>query len=86
VDALASAPEAVTARAVRRLWREATGSRRGLEAHHVAAVVRLFGRGRPGRVSLPGGRVAEVRRGALRITTPVEKPAVSPRGGAGELL
>jgi tRNA(Ile)-lysidine synthase len=67
VDRLAAAPGAVRARALRRLWREATGSRRGLAAHHVEAVVRLLGRGRPGRVSLPGGRIAVVEGGLVRI-------------------
>jgi tRNA(Ile)-lysidine synthase len=67
VDELLAAPSAVRARAVRRLWLAATGSRRGLERHHVEAIVRLFRRGRPGRVSLPGGRVASVARGTVRL-------------------
>jgi tRNA(Ile)-lysidine synthase len=67
VGELRAAPRAVRTRAIRRLWREATGSRRGLEAHHVDAIGRLFGRGRPGRISLPGGLDASVRGGVLRI-------------------
>jgi tRNA(Ile)-lysidine synthase len=70
VDALLAVPAAVRARAVRRAWSNATGSRRGLAAHHVAAIVRLFRRGRPGRVSLPGGLVATVSRGRLRFARP----------------
>jgi tRNA(Ile)-lysidine synthase len=64
---LLSVPRAVRSRAVRRLWREATGSRRELTAAHVDAILRLVTRGGSGRVSLPGGRVAEVRSGAVRI-------------------
>ena len=66
-EALEGAPVAVTSRIVRRLWREATGSRRGLGADHVAAVLRLLERPKPGRVSLPGGWVASVRGGVLRV-------------------
>ncbi|HET7753618.1 MAG TPA: tRNA lysidine(34) synthetase TilS [Anaeromyxobacteraceae bacterium] len=66
---LDGAPLAVRARVVRRLWRDATGSRRSLDAGHVSAVLRLLDRPGPGSVSLPGGRVAAVRRGELRIKT-----------------
>jgi tRNA(Ile)-lysidine synthase len=65
--ALEGVPGAVQSRMVRRLWREATGSRRSLGAHHVAAVLRLLRRLGPGKVSLPGGRIAAVRRGVLRV-------------------
>jgi tRNA(Ile)-lysidine synthase len=64
---LEDVPRAIRTRMVRRLWRDATGSRRSLGAGHVADVLRLLERPGPGRVSLPGGRVAEVRRGILRI-------------------
>lgn len=67
---LRGAPHAVRARLVRRLWRDATGSRLGLGAGHVAAVLRLVERTGPGKVSLPGGRVASMTRGILRITPP----------------
>jgi tRNA(Ile)-lysidine synthase len=67
---LSSAPPAVRRRLVRRLWREATGTRFGLSAGHVAAVLRLVGRDRPGKVSLPGGLVASVARGTLTIAPP----------------
>jgi tRNA(Ile)-lysidine synthase len=65
--AMGGAPLAVRTRVVRRLWREVTGSRRRLDSGHVAAVLRLLDRTGPGRVSLPGGRIASVRRGVLRI-------------------
>ncbi len=60
VDAarLARASPAVGRRVVRRLWRAASGSRRGLEAVHVSAVLRLVRLGRAGPVALPGGRAA----------------------------
>jgi tRNA(Ile)-lysidine synthase len=64
---LERAPLAVRTRVVRRLWRAAAGSRRGLAAHHVASVLKLLDRQAPGRVSLPGGRVATFRRGVLRV-------------------
>ena len=67
VEELLGAPRAVRTRAVRRLWRGATGSRRGLTAQHVGAVLRLLGRGRPGRVSLPGGRIARVAGGVVSL-------------------
>ncbi|WP_248344806.1 tRNA lysidine(34) synthetase TilS [Anaeromyxobacter paludicola] len=51
-------PLAVRRRAVRRLWKAATGSRRGLSASHVEAVLGLFDRAGPGRISLPGDREA----------------------------
>jgi tRNA(Ile)-lysidine synthase len=55
---LARAPPAVGRRAIRRLWRATSGSRRGLEAVHVSAVLRLVRLGRAGPVALPGGRAA----------------------------
>jgi tRNA(Ile)-lysidine synthase len=67
---LRGAPPAVRTRVIRRLWRDATGSRLGLAANHVAAILRLVERARPGKVSLPGGLVASVARGSLRIAPP----------------
>jgi tRNA(Ile)-lysidine synthase len=64
---VARAPLAVQRRVVRRLWRAATGARRGLDAGHVAAVLRLVARGRPGRAALPGGREARFAYGRLTL-------------------
>lgn len=77
-------PVAVRRRAVRRLWRNATGSARGLEAGHVEAVLALLGRGRPGAAALPGGRVARCRYGRLEILLPPRPaPEVEPVVVAG---
>lgn len=83
-----AAPVALRRRAVRALWREATGSRRGLAAGHVEAVLQLAARGRPAgaRVALPGGREARVEGGELvvgppRVPAPVQAPVVA--GGPG---
>jgi tRNA(Ile)-lysidine synthase len=65
VDALLASPAAVRRRVVRRLWKASTGSRRGLTADHVEAVLRLLRRPRPGRISLPGGFEARVGDGRL---------------------
>jgi tRNA(Ile)-lysidine synthase len=75
VTALGREPVAVRRRVVRRLWRNSTGSGRGLEAGHVEAVLALLGRGRPGASALPGGRVARCRYGRLEILRP---PAPAP--------
>lgn len=71
VARLRRAPLAVQRRAVRRLWRGATGSRRALEAIHVQAILRLLEPGRTGPVALPGGRAAwcELGRLSLGVTT-----------------
>jgi tRNA(Ile)-lysidine synthase len=67
VAALLDEPVAVRRRAVRGLWRRATGRRGGLEAGHVESVLALLGRGRPGRAPLPRGFEACVRYGELLI-------------------
>jgi tRNA(Ile)-lysidine synthase len=67
VEALLAAAAAVRRRVVRRLWKAATGSRRGLTAEHVASVLRLLRRPRPGRISLPGGVEARVAGGRLEM-------------------
>lgn len=79
VAALRREPVAVRRRVVRRLWRNAAGSARGLEAGHVEAVLALLERGRPGAVQLPGGRVARCRYGRLELGVPSRPaPAVAP--------
>jgi tRNA(Ile)-lysidine synthase len=84
VATLAGEPLAVRRRVVRRLWRNATGRTAGLEAQHVEAVLALARRVGPGVVTLPGGRAAGCRYGALRVgeaepaarpVPPVEVPA-----------
>jgi len=67
---LARAPVAVRRRAVRLLWRGATGSRKGLAAEQVEAVLRLLARPGGGRISLPGGRQARVAGGRLEVGWP----------------
>jgi tRNA(Ile)-lysidine synthase len=69
VAALRGAPLAVRRRAVRRLWREATG-RASLDARHVEAVLALVRRERPGRAALPGGLEARCRYGRLELARP----------------
>jgi tRNA(Ile)-lysidine synthase len=77
-------PLAVRRRMVRRLWRNATGSSRALEAGHVEAVLALLGRGRPGSVALPGGRLARCRYGRLEVVLPpAPAPVVRPVPVAG---
>jgi len=73
---LAAAPLAVQRRAVRLLWRGATGSRRGLEAARVEAVLRLLVRPGEGRISLPGGLEARAVDGRLEVGPP--QPAAEP--------
>jgi tRNA(Ile)-lysidine synthase len=75
VAALLGVPRAVRRRAIRRLWRAATGSRRDLGAEHVDAVAGLLRRKPPGRVALPRGLEARVAYGLLEIATPVAAPA-----------
>lgn len=82
--ALRREPLAVRRRVVRRLWRKAAGPGRSLEARHVEAVLALLGRGRPGVVALPGGRLARCRYGRLEIVRPPAAPAaVAPVSVAG---
>jgi len=64
---LLAAPVAVRRRAVRHLWRTATGRRSGLEARHVEAVLALLARRSPVRVALPLDHEAVVRYGALSV-------------------
>ncbi len=79
VAALRRERVAVRRRVVRRLWRNATGSGRALEASHVEAVLALLERGRPGASALPGGRVARCRYGRLEILRPAPpRPAIRP--------
>jgi len=73
---LAAAPAAVQRRAVRLLWRAATGSRRGLEAARVEAVLHLLARPGEGRVSLSGGLEARASGDRLEIGPP--QPAAEP--------
>ncbi len=73
---LAAEPLAVRRRAVRRLWRNASGSAAGLDASHVEAVLALARRGRPGRAALPRGVEARARYGRLELA-PAE-PAPGP--------
>ncbi|ABC81267.1 tRNA lysidine(34) synthetase TilS [Anaeromyxobacter dehalogenans] len=73
--ALRGEPIAVRRRVVRRLWRAATGSGRALEARHVAAVLALLRRGRPGETALPGGRRARCRYGRLELLAGPGAPA-----------
>jgi tRNA(Ile)-lysidine synthase len=75
VAALRREPLAVRRRMVRRLWRNATGSGRALEAGHVEAALALLERARPGAAALPGGMVARCRYGRLEVLRP---PAPSP--------
>ncbi|HET8538270.1 MAG TPA: tRNA lysidine(34) synthetase TilS [Anaeromyxobacter sp.] len=64
---LAAEPSAVRRRVVRRLWRNASGSAAGLDAAHVAAVLALARRRRPGRAALPDGIEARARYGRLEL-------------------
>ena len=67
VAALGGQPAAVGRRVVRRLWLSAHGSRRGLEARHVEAVLRLARSRAPRRIALPSGLEARVGYGFLEI-------------------
>jgi tRNA(Ile)-lysidine synthase len=69
---------AVRRRAFRRLWRTATGSRRGLDADHVEAVMRHLRAPHPKRISLPGGREARMGRGILEVVLPEPRTAPLP--------
>ena len=67
VEALLREPIAIQRRAVRSLWRRATGRQAGLEAHHVESVLSLLGRRAPARARLPGGFEASVRYGGVEV-------------------
>ncbi len=67
VGPLRAAPLAVRRRALRRLWRASTGSRRGLGAEHVESLVALLRRRAPGSIDLPGGVVAKVAYGRIEL-------------------
>jgi tRNA(Ile)-lysidine synthase len=85
-DALLAEPPAVRRRAVRRLWREAAGRARGLEAAHVEAVLRLLRRAGPGRVTLPLGfeaRISGARLEVRRTPAPAIAPAPAEIAGPG---
>jgi tRNA(Ile)-lysidine synthase len=80
VGALRRAAPAVAARAVRRLWRAASGSRRGLGHPHVAAVLAAAGRGAPASAALPLGIEARAAYGLLRLgPAPRGEARVAPR-------
>ena len=76
--ALLELPTAVRRRALRRLWRAASGSRRGLGSQHVEAVMRLLGAAGAKRLALPGGREARIGRGAVEFGYPEPIPAPLP--------
>ena len=75
VAVLLALPVAVRRRALRRLWRAAAGTRRGLGAEHVAAALKLLRRRGPGRLALPGGLEARVAYGAVEVGRPAPAPA-----------
>jgi tRNA(Ile)-lysidine synthase len=66
-EVLLAAPVAVRRRAVRRLWRAASGRRAGLAHGHVEAVLALLRRRGPGRSALPGGLEARFAYGRLEL-------------------
>jgi tRNA(Ile)-lysidine synthase len=77
-------PRAVRRRAVRALWRGASGGARALPVARVDAVLALCRRGRPGRISLRGGIEARAAYGRLtlqrRATAPVSRGIVEVAG------
>jgi tRNA(Ile)-lysidine synthase len=72
-----AAPLAIRRRVVRRLWRSAAGTRRGLTAGHVASVLALLRRGRPGRVALPRQLEARAAYGRLEVGPAASPPLAS---------
>lgn len=64
---LLAEPVAVRRRAVRDLWRQASGRRADLDARQVESVLAILRRRTPTRVPLSGGFEASVRYGALSI-------------------
>jgi tRNA(Ile)-lysidine synthase len=81
--ALLDLPAAVRRRALRRLWRSAAGSRRGLGADHVEAVMRHLRARDPKRITLPGGLEARVGHSWVEIDRCGEAgfQAQAPNGG-----
>ena len=76
---LMAEPVAVRRRAVRDLWRQATGRRADLDARQVESVLALLGRSGPSRLPLSRGFEAFVRYGALGIRPTQEvAPAADP--------
>jgi len=75
VSDLLAEPVAVRRRAVRDLWRQASGRRTGLDARQTESVLAILRRRTPTRIPLSGGFEASVRYGALSIR-PV--PPVAP--------
>ncbi len=74
-----SEPAAVRRRAVRELWRQASGRRADLDARQVESVLALLGRPGTSRLPLSRGFEACVRYGALTIRTiPALAPAADP--------
>ncbi len=67
VSELLAEPVAVRRRAVRDLWRQASGRRADLDARQVESVLAILRRRTPTRVPLSGGFEASVRYGALSI-------------------
>jgi tRNA(Ile)-lysidine synthase len=82
VEDLLREPIAVRRRAIRSLWKRATGRLAGLEAHHVESILDLLGNPAPSRAQLPGGYEGSVRYGEVSIR-PV--PAASMEHGATRL-
>lgn len=80
IDALLGQPRAVRRRAVRLLWRAAAPGERALPAAQVDAILALCGRGRPGSLSLAGGRTARAAYGRLTIANAPPAPPPT-RGG-----
>jgi tRNA(Ile)-lysidine synthase len=60
-------PVAVRRRAIRSLWKRATGRQAGLEAKHVESILALLGRQAPARTPLPRGFEGSVRYGEVAI-------------------
>lgn len=76
---LLAEPVAVRRRAVRDLWRQASGRRADLDARQVESVLAILRRRTPTRVPLSGGFEASVRYGALSIRA---VPAATPETDA----
>ena len=68
-------PIAVRRRAIRSLWKRATGRHAGLEAQHVESILALLGRQAPARAPLPGGFEGSVRYGEVAIRPVPAAPA-----------